>query len=173
MPAPARRLRLAVAQLPHVDGERWIGLAADPAREMPSGKLSLVVHADATLNLTQPLAGVLVDEWVEVVPSARETTAIAFQHDAPDQRAPQVMLLAVPSSPGEPWTGAGLHRLLLDTLALAQVRAIDAEALDTAVLNPIAGAQAVGELAHFLPALHFAVNVDGDAISPDFKSLTT
>jgi len=166
-------LRLAVAQLPHVDGERWIGLPADPGREMPSGKLSLVVHADATLNLTQQLAGVLVDEWVEVVPSSRETTAIAFQHDAPDQRAPQVMLLAVPASPGEPWTGAGLHRLLLDTLALAQVRAIDAEGLDTAVLNPIPGAQAVGELAHFLPALHFAVNVDGDAIAPDFKSLTT
>ena len=166
-------LRLAVAQLPHAAGDRWLGLPADPALEMPAGKLSLVVHADATLDLTKPLAGVLIDEWVEVVPSSRETTAIAFQHDAPDQRAPQAMLLAVPSSPGEPWTGAGLHRLLLDTLALAQVRAIDAEALDTAVLNPIPGAQAVGEVSHFLPALHFAVNVDGDAISPDFKSLTT
>jgi hypothetical protein len=166
-------LRLTVAQLPHVEGERWIGLRADPAIAMPAGKLSLVVHAEPTLNLTQLLTGVLVDEWVEVIPSDRETTAITFQHDAPDQRAPQVMLLAVPASPGEPWTGAGLHRLLLDTLAQAQVRAIDAEMLDTAVLNPISGAQAVGELAHFLPALHFAVNVDGDAISPDFKSLTT
>jgi hypothetical protein len=166
-------LRLAVAQLPHVEGERWIGLPAGSTGSMPPGKLSLVVHAEHSLNLAQPLAGVLVDEWVEVIPSARETTAIAFQHDAPDQRAPQVMLLAVPSSPGEPWTGAGVHRLLLDTLAQAQVRAIDAETLDTAVLNPIAGAAAVGELAHFLPALHFAVNVDGDAISPDFKSLTT
>jgi hypothetical protein len=66
-----------------------------------------------------------------------------------------------------------VHRLLLDTLAQAQVRALDAEALDTAVVNPVAGARAVGELAHFLPALHFAVNVDGDAIAPDFKSLTT
>jgi len=125
------------------------------------------------LNLAQPLAGVLIDEWVEVVPSARETTAIAFQHDAPDQRAPQVMLLAVPSSRGEPWTADGLHRLLLETLAMAQGRAIDAEGLDTAVLNSIPGAQAVGEIAHFLPALHFAVNVDGDAVSPDFKALTT
>jgi len=166
-------LSLAIAQLPYVEGERWVGLPADPAMPMPAGKLSLIMHADAKLNLTLPLAGVLVDEWVEVIPSARETTAITFQHDAPDQRAPQVMLLAVPSSPGDPWTGAGLHRLLLETLAQAQVRAVDAETLDTAVLNPIAGAQAVGELAHFLPALHFAVNVDGDAISPDFKSLTT
>jgi hypothetical protein len=166
-------LRLTVAQLPHVEGERWIGLPAVSTGTVAPGKLSLVVHADPTLNLAQPLAGVLVDEWVEVIPSARETTAIAFQHDAPDQRAPQVMLLAVPGSPGEPWTGAALHRLLLDTLAQAQVRAMDAEALDNAVLNPIAGAQAVGEIAHFLPALHFGVNVDGDAISPDLKALTT
>jgi hypothetical protein len=166
-------LRFTVAQLPHMEGERWIGLEADAGRDMPSGKVSIVVHADAALDLTKPIAGVLIDEWVEVVPSSRETTAITFQHDAPDQRAPQVMLLAVPSSPGEPWTGAGLHRLLLDTLALAQVRSLDAEALDTAVVNPIAGAAAIGEVAHYLPALHFAVNVDGDAIAPDFKALST
>jgi len=115
----------------------------------------------------------LIDEWVEVVPSATETSAITFQHDAPDSRAPQTMLLAVPPTTTEAWTPAGLHRLLLDTLAQAQVRAIDVETLDTAVLNPVAGASSIGELSHFLPALHFAVNVDGDAVSPDFKSLTT
>jgi hypothetical protein len=170
------RMQLAVAQLPHVEGERWVGLPAEvsgkrPA-ELPAGRLSLIVHAAATLDLAQPLAGLMIDEWVEVVPAVSETTAIAFQHDAPDSRAPQSLLLAVPASPGEAWTAGSLHRLLLDTLALAQVRAIDAEGLDTAALNPVAGAQAVGELSHFLPALHFAVNVDGDAIAPDFRPLT-
>jgi hypothetical protein len=106
------------------------------------------------------------------VPSATETTAITFQHDAPDSRAPQCMLLAVPEVPGAPWTGASLHHLLLDTLATAQARAVDAEALDNAALNPVGGAQAVAELAHFLPALHFAVNVDGDAVAPDFRTMT-
>jgi hypothetical protein len=165
------RMTLAVAQLPHVDGDRWLGLPAQPGREMPAGRLSLVVHAEAALDLTKPIAGILIDEWVEVIPFASETTAIAFQHDAPDARAPQALLLAVPQVPGQAWTGAGLHRLLLDTIAMAQVRALDAEALDTAVLNPVAGAQAVAELAHFLPALHFAVNADGDAVSFDFRSL--
>jgi hypothetical protein len=165
------RMTLAVAQLPHVDGDRWLGLPAQPGREMPAGRLSLVVHAEAALDLTKPIAGILIDEWVEVIPFASETTAIAFQHDAPDARAPQALLLAVPQVPGQAWTGAGLHRLVLDTIAMAQVRALDAEALDTAVLNPVAGAQAVAELAHFLPALHFAVNADGDAVSFDFRSL--
>lgn len=166
------RMHLSVAQLPHVSTDRWLGLPQLPKGDMPAGRLSIVVHAAATLDLSKPLAGVLIDEWVEVVPSSTETTAITFQHDAPDSRAPQAMLLAVPATPGEPWTVAGLHRLLLDTLALAQVRAVDAEALDTAVLNPL-GARAVGEVSHFLPALHFAVNVDGDAVSPDFRPLTS
>jgi hypothetical protein len=166
------RVQLTVAQLPHVTGDRWVGLPADPAQEMPAGRLSLIIHADAALDLSKPLTGVLIDEWVEVVPSATETTAITFQHDAPDSRAPQCMLLAVPEVPGQPWTGASLHRLLLDTLATAQARAVDAEALDTAVLNPVGGAHAVAEIAHFLPALHFAVNVDGDAVAPDFRTMT-
>ena len=166
------RMQLTVAQLPHVTGDRWIALPADPGREMPAGRLSLIVHADAALDLAKPIAGVLIDEWVEVVPSATETTAITFQHDAPDSRAPQCMLLAVPEVPGAAWTGASLHRLLLDTLATAQARAVDAEALDTAVLNPVGGAPAVAELAHFLPALHFAVNVEGDAVAPDFRTMT-
>ncbi|MGH8728042.1 MAG: hypothetical protein ACREV9_07770, partial [Burkholderiales bacterium] len=165
------RLQLKVAQLPHVEGDRWIGLASDPAKGIAAGRLALVVQADPALNLRQPLTGLLIDEWVEVVPSASETTAIAFQHDEPDTRAPQSMLLAVPAAPGEPWTATRLHRLLLETLALAQLRAVDAEALDTAALNPVAGAQSVGEVSHFLPALCFAVNADGDAVAPEFRAL--
>ena len=166
------RPQLKVAQLPHTAGEHWVGLPADASRTMPAGRLSLVVQADPALTLGQPLAGLLIDEWVEVVPSATETTAIAFQHNAPDSRAPQSMLLAVPPVVGQPWTATSLHRLLLETLTLAQLRAVDAEALDTAALNPVAGSHAVGEVAHFLPALYFPVNADGDAPSPDLKHLT-
>jgi hypothetical protein len=168
----AGRSQLRVAQLPRTPGERWVGLPIDASQSMPAGRLSLVVQADASVALAQPLAGVLIDEWVEVVPAASETTAIAFQHNAPDSRAPQTMLLAVPPVVGAPWTGAMLHRLLLETLAAAQIRAVDAEGLDTAALNPVAGAQAVAEVAHFLPALYLPVNADGDAPSPDLKHLT-
>ena len=33
----------------------------------------------APVNTAQPLTGVVVDEWTEMVPNARETTAITFQ----------------------------------------------------------------------------------------------
>jgi hypothetical protein len=148
-------------------------LPETPAQPIAAGRVSLVLQASAALDATQPMAGLMIDEWVEVVPGRSETTGIAFQHDAPDSRAPQAVLLAVPPVPGAAWTAWDLHRLLLETLDAAKLRAVDAEALDNAALSPVAGAQAVGEVAHFLPALFFAVNVDGDAISPDFGPLTS
>ena len=166
------RMNLAVAQLPHAEGDRWIGLSETAAQPIKAGCLSLVVQAPVAVDATQAMAGLMIDEWLEVVPSRSETTGIAFQHDAPDSRAPQAILLAVPPVPGTAWTAWNLHRLLLETLDAAKLRAVDAEALDNAALNPVSGAEAVGEVSHFLPALYFAVNVDGDAISPDFGPLT-
>ena len=98
------------------------------------------MHAASTLKVDQPLCGLLVDEWVEVVPSAKETTAVAFQFNPPDACAPQSVLLAVPPVPDQPWTVASLHRVLVETLDLAKLRAVDAEAL--------------GEIGHYMPALY-------------------
>ena len=136
-------LRLKVAQLPFDAADRWVGLPPEEGKDVQAGKLSLVVHAAATLKVDQPLCGLLVDEWVEVVPSSKETTAIAFQFNPPDACAPQSVLLAVPPIPDQPWTVASLHRVLLETLDLAKLRAVDAEAL--------------GEIGHYMPALFFAL----------------
>jgi hypothetical protein len=92
------------------------------------------------------------------VPSRTETTAIAFQCNPPDACAPQSVLLAVPPVPDAPWTVAGLHRVLVETLDLAKLRAVDAEAL--------------GEIAQYLPATFFAFNAQDDAVSTDFAPLT-
>lgn len=165
------RVRLSVGQLPHREADRWVGLPFEPPHVYPAGALSLVLQCADKLNPALPLAGLMVDEWVEIVPATHETTGIAFQYNPPDAGAPQAILLAVPPVPGQPWTAWMLHRLLLETLDLARLRAIDAEALDTAALNPMPGAEAVGEVAHFLPALCVALNTAGDAPSIDLTTL--
>jgi hypothetical protein len=152
------RLRLKVAQLPFDAADRWVGLPPPAGKGVQAGKLSLVVHAAATLTLDQPLCGLLVDEWVEVVPNPAETTAIAFQFNPPDACAPQSVLLAVPPVPDQPWTVASLHRVLVETLDLAKLRAVDAEAL--------------GEIGHYMPALFFAFNTNDEVVSTDFAQLT-
>jgi hypothetical protein len=155
-------LSLRVAQLPRIEGARWVGLPGTSEKPILSGRVSLVIQAAPTLTpdvvRTAALSGLMIDEWLETVPNKRETTAIAFQTDPPNACAPQAVLLAVPPVPGKPWTGETLVKVLFETLEWSKLRAIDAEGL--------------GELGHYLPALHFGFNVAGDAVSTDFKPLS-
>jgi hypothetical protein len=156
--ATGDKLRLSVVQLPFGSTDRWVGMAPAAGHDVQAGKLSLIVQSYPSFEPTEPLMGLMVDEWVEVVPSRTETTAIAFQYDPPSTCAHQNVLLAVPPVPGRAWTVADLHRVLVETLDLAKLRAVDTEAL--------------GELGHYLPALFFAFNPEDDAVSTDFAPLT-
>ena len=124
---------------------------------MPGGKLSLVVQSGAPVDVRQPLAGLLIDEWVEVVPNAKETTGIALQYDQPNAAPPQTILIAVPPEVDVPWTVWSLQQVLLETLDLARIRAVDPDALD--------------EVGHYLPALYFACNTANDTVSTDFTTI--
>jgi len=155
--ATGERASLAVAQLPLVTGERWIGLPLAANTPMPAGKLSLMVQLGPALDTTKPIAGLWIDEWTEIVPKTEETTALAFQFNPPDACAPQCALLAVPPVPGAAWTVGTLYRVLVETLDLAKLRAVDAEAL--------------ADIAQYLPGLFLAFNAKDDAVSTDFSAL--
>ena len=152
------RLDLTVAQLPHTAGDRWVALPVTPGSELPPSKLSLALHTLTNLRTTDPLVGMLIDEWVEIVPSTHETTALAFQFDVPDSNAPQNILIAVPPVPGQDWTTETLRRVLMETLDLAKLRAVDTGSL--------------GAAAQHLPGLYLAFNTQDHAVSTDFKPLT-
>jgi hypothetical protein len=152
------RLNLSVAQLPFAGGDRWVGLPPPPGKDVLTGKLSLVVHTIGNVNTTQVLSGLVFDEWTEVVPNASETTAIAFQYDVPDSCAPQSVLVAVPPVAGQDWTTESLRTLLMETLDLAKLRAVDTQSL--------------GAAAQHLPGLYLAFNAADHAVSTDFTPLT-
>ena len=114
------KLKLTIAQLPYDANDRWVGLPLKAGQSLPGGKLSLAVQSAAPVDVRQPLAGLLIDEWVEVVPSATETTGIAFQYDQPNAAPPQTILVAVPPEVDLPWTVWSLQQVLLETLDLAQ-----------------------------------------------------
>jgi len=153
------RLNLSVAQLPFSAAERWVGLPPLPNKELPPSKLSLVVQTINTpIDTTQPLAGLCIDEWPEVVPSSQETSAITFQFDTPGACAPQTLLLAVPPVAGQDWTAETLRHVLMESLDLGKLRAVDRSCL--------------GAVEQALPGLYLAFNAADDAVSTDFKSLT-
>jgi hypothetical protein len=151
------KLNLSIAQLPFDTDDRWVGLPLKPSQTLPGGKLSLVVQSTAPVDVRQSIAGLFIDEWVEVVPSSTETTGIALQYDQPNAAPPQNILIAVPPEIESPWTVWSLQEVLLETLDLARIRAVDLEALK--------------EVGHFLPALYFAWNTNGETVSTDFMKL--
>jgi hypothetical protein len=150
-------LKLTVCQLPHQSDDRWVGMPLKGGRQIAGGRLSLVMQSSAAVDPRQPLVGLLIDEWVEIIPNAKETTGVVFQCNPPDACAPQSILLAVPPMPDKAWTVGDLQRVLLETFDLARLRAIDAEALD--------------EAGHYLPAIDLAFNANKDTVSTDFMQL--
>ncbi len=152
------RVNMTVAQLPFDSTETWVGLPPQPGKDFPPSKLSLVVQSMLAINPTLALSGLLFDEWVEVVPSTTETTALTFQFDPPNSVAPQNVLIAVPPVPGQDWTTESLRRVLMETLDLAKLRAVDTSQL--------------GAAAQYLPALFVPFNVNDAAVSTDFAPLT-
>ncbi|HEV7808677.1 MAG TPA: hypothetical protein VGO80_22930 [Solirubrobacteraceae bacterium] len=155
-------LELRVSQLPFVAGERWIALAPPPGRSLPPGKVSIVAHLPRPFRADAPLTGLMIDEWVEVVPAAEVTTGIAFNYDGPGARPPQSILLAVTPPGVARWDVETLEKTLLESLELARLRTIDPQALSDEVV-----------LQRALPALYVSLNLSDEALSTDFTKLTT
>jgi len=116
-----------------------------------------VAHVPAPIDATRPLAGLMVDEWVEGVPNATETTGLTFHFNRPNARAPQAILLAVPPDDRLTWDVETLEATLLETLELAKLRLVDPSAL--------------GEVGQFLPALYFAQPSSVQTVGSDLTRL--
>jgi hypothetical protein len=139
-----------IAQLPYKEVDRWTALAKEEwgitdskhlasleAREQ--GCLSLVIHAPLTAHFpiivngnSQRIAGLLIDQWEERIPSKEEVTGVSFHYDQPNAQAPHALLLAVPGEWDEKqghWSLADLFETLYDTMNLSKVRLVDLDAL--------------------------------------------
>ena len=120
--------------------ESWVGLAQAPGQPA-GGRTSLVALAPAgdPAGATQ-LTGLLVDEWIEVVPRTTEVTGLAVQANRPNAEAPHAILLAVPPDPAKAWDLDTLAAVLEETMDRAARRVVDLPALSA--------------LGHHLPALY-------------------
>jgi hypothetical protein len=151
---------LLVAQLPFRPGARWVAMPDPPPEGYPPGALSLVAHLPLRVQVDGACTGLLVDEWVEMVPSAEVTAGIAFHYEAPGARPPQSILLALAPTYLDRWNIDTLERTLLETLEQARLRALDPQVLAEDTI-----------LHRGLPALYFSLNTAGEALSTDFTVL--
>jgi hypothetical protein len=148
---------LVVAQAPIDAGETWVAL---PSAQAPrAGRTSWVLDTAVTTLANTPVAGLLVDQWVDVVPQSTLSTGIAFGYAAPATQPPQAILLAVPPDARPNWSVEAIERVILETLDLARIRAVDPDSLQS--------------FGHIVPALFMAMNQASDStVSTDLSQAT-
>ena len=149
---------LFAAQLGGTAGEPWVALPAAAGESIPGGRIASIALTPGSDLPSGTLAGLFVDEWTEVVPSAQETTSVAFHLQAPSGAAPQTWLLGVPPEGREAWTEQDALAIVEEALALARLRLVELDDVP-----------ALGQL---VPALVTAENPDGDAAALDIEVLT-
>jgi hypothetical protein len=124
-------LALTIAQLPlpvpaaggTAQPAPWAGLPFT-GQPPPANCLSLVMVTTAPPGGT--LSALVVADWVEVIPSAREVAGLTYHYDAPDAQAPQAVLLAVPARPGSAtWSYGDLIAAVTSARNLAHARGAD------------------------------------------------
>lgn len=122
---------LTPVQLPHEDGQPWLGLEIPAGIEIDSDRLLYTSVFAGAYDPTQPLCGLLVDEWTEVIPAREQTTGVAFHHDRPNAEPPQAWLLALPAVVDGAWSWDDLVGAVTDALDSAKLRALEPTHLDT------------------------------------------
>jgi len=126
-------------QLPFDERAHWIAVEYpavppeaqdDPAAFVPSGELlSVVRHLPSGYSSAGMQAGLLVDEWNEVIPNRRETTGIAVHYNQPNTEPPQCVLLAVSPVMRGAWSWDDLVATVVDTFDRARLRAVEPDLL--------------------------------------------
>src|SRR5262249_22577224 len=86
---------LTLGQLPAVAGDGWLGLPVDPGTPPASGRVAIEALAVGDPSSQAPLAGLMLDEWLDRIPATTTSTGVAFHYGEPTSRAPQALLLAV------------------------------------------------------------------------------
>jgi hypothetical protein len=117
-------------QIPYKPDDFWLALDYPEDYFFDGDRLLLATVFAAPLSTNKPQAGLLVDEWSEVVPTKDETTGITFHYDAPNAEPPQTLLLAVTPEVTGSWKWDDLVATLNETLDMAKKRAVEPGHID-------------------------------------------
>lgn len=143
-----------LGQLPLQPVDRWLGLTIDPSNPSNKGRVAFACITQGNPTTDTSYAGLLLDEWPERIPSTNERAAVTFHYERPKARAPQILLLAVCPDNRATWDDDLLLGTIQEALELAKMRTVDYDS----VLR-------VGQI---LPALYFALNLQGATVSTNF-----
>ncbi len=98
----------------------------------PEGSNCVMFYSDQPIDFNETQFGIVIEEFSEHIPNEQLETGMSFHYNAPNNEAPQVLLLAV-SSPfteeGDTWNEDKLRDIIFDTMDLMKIRMIDLDAM--------------------------------------------
>ena len=111
------------------------GLNKNNIEYYPKGSESMVLMSDSALSFVanRPQYGLIITSFTEHVPDESINTGLSFHYNAPNNEAPQALLLAV-APPKElrdidDWLETGLRDIVEETIDLAKIRMVDLDAM--------------------------------------------
>jgi hypothetical protein len=122
-------------QFPYDTGDYWLGIEY-PSDYTPKGdKLSLMLINHPLIGSQTVQAGLILDEWLEIIPGRQETSGIVFNYNQPNATPPQSILLAVTPNATNEWEWDDLVHTVIDTIELSKIRAVEPDHLDASYLS--------------------------------------
>jgi hypothetical protein len=128
----------------------WIADPPPAGEDWNDDRIAIALQPAQPLDLTQPLIGLVVDEWTELLPRDSETTGIAFNYDAPNAEPPQALLLAVSARSFDNngrWQWRELTACVEQAFDLARLRAVGPDELRQTPLDTVLPATLMAESA--------------------------
>lgn len=118
----------------------WLG-STYPSDFDPEGdRLSLLIFERQ--NILAEGCGLILDEWMEIIPEKKQTTGIAFHFNQPDARAPQNLLLAVPPEKRGTWDFEELGLCVEEAFNLVRLRSLEPDQVEESMFAQILPATA-------------------------------
>jgi hypothetical protein len=121
---------LSAFQVPYVAGDCWLGAEFPPTQDTSRDRLLYTAGLSVPWDATRPVLGLLIDEWIEMLPNEVETTGLAFHFDRPNAEPAQAMLLVVPPVLTGKWHWQDIVDAVNETLDLAKQRAVEPSQID-------------------------------------------
>jgi hypothetical protein len=128
----------------------WIAEPPPAGEDWNDDRIAIAMQPAMALDLAQPIIGLVIDEWTELLPRDSETTGIAFNYDAPNAEPPQALLLAVSTRSFDNhgrWMWRELVGCVEQAFDLARLRAVGPDELRKTQLDTVLPATMMAESA--------------------------
>ncbi|MBD2769867.1 hypothetical protein IC235_18410 [Hymenobacter sp. BT664] len=127
--------KLFPAQVPYnasSSTDRWLGSTVNNDAALQEGRVAFAISipgGSSSYSMGTYEVGLMIDEWVDVIPNKNQTTGIAFHANQPNQKPPQCLLLGLTPRITGSWNWADIVDMINETFDLAKTRGVSYDSI--------------------------------------------